>query len=94
MLYSDADFDAKLVRFARFAFADALHLGGVQGIQLVLVLWLLTADALSARKALRLGCLVSRLYPDLLDEQSVASVLLRSVAPEGNINLYVPNLNS
>ena len=45
---SDTDLHAELVRFPGLAFADAFHLGGVQGIQLVLVLGPLAADALSA----------------------------------------------
>jgi hypothetical protein len=44
----DGGLDAELVGLARLALADALHLGGVQRVELVLVLRLLRADALGA----------------------------------------------
>ena len=43
-----ADLHAELVGLARLALADALHLGRVQRVELVLVVALLGADALGA----------------------------------------------
>jgi hypothetical protein len=44
----DAGLDAELVALAGFAFADALDFGGMQGVELVLVVGLLRADAFGA----------------------------------------------
>ena len=44
----DAGLDTEFVALARLAFADALDLGGMQGVKLVLVVDLLRADAFGA----------------------------------------------
>lgn len=44
----DAGLDAELVALAGFAFADALDFGGMPGVELVLVVGLLRADAFGA----------------------------------------------
>ena len=44
----DTGLDAELVALAGFAFADAFHFRGMQGVELVLVVGLLRADAFGA----------------------------------------------
>jgi hypothetical protein len=51
----DAGLDAKFVGLAGFAFANALDLRRVQGVELVLVLRLLGADALGTFQQRRSG---------------------------------------
>ena len=48
MGHCDAGFDAELVRLPGFPLADAFHFRRVQGVELVLVLRLLGADALGS----------------------------------------------
>lgn len=48
--HRDADLDPELVGLASFALADAFHLGRMQGVELVLVLGFLAANALGAFK--------------------------------------------
>ena len=44
---SDAHFDTKFVFFMDFAFSDAFHFRGMEAVELILVLPLLTEDALA-----------------------------------------------
>jgi len=46
MRHHDARLHAKLIGFAGFALGDTFNLGSMQGVELVLVLRLLRADAL------------------------------------------------